>query len=249
LRVWIETYGVPRALYTDWKNVYKRKATPGEQLRGEVPVTQFGRMCQKLRIRIIAARTPQAKGRVERQHGVHQDRLIKKLRRKGIASYEAANQYLEQEYLPAHNRRFARAAAEAEDYHRRRPSARELRQIFRLETERAIGNDWVIRHGGRSLQLQPGRRHGGLPRSKALVCEWEDGTMEVHYRGEKIGFTELREPRQKSPAPIAPVVRAMVVRKPKPNHPWRQGYPNPQPRVPGSALAAPLVGLRTSASP
>ncbi len=133
--------------------------------------------------------------------------------------------------------------------HRRKPSARELRQIFRLETERAIGNDWVIRHGGRSLQLQPGRRHGGLPRSKTLVCEWEDGTMEVHYRGEKIGFTELREPRQKSPAPIAPVVRAMVVRKPKPNHPWRQGYPNPQPRVPGSALAAPLVGLRTSASP
>ena len=245
LRVWIETYGVPRALYTDWKNVYKRKATPGEQLRGEVPVTQFGRMCQKLRIRIIAASSPQAKGRVERQHGVHQDRLIKKLRRKGIASYEAANQYLEQEYLPAHNRRFARAAAEAEDYHRRRPSVRELRQIFRLETERAIGNDWVIRHGGRSLQLQSGRRHGGLPRSKALVCEWEDGTMEVHYRGEKIGFTELREPRQKSPAPIAPVVRAMVARKPKPNHPWRQGYPNQQPPV----LATPLVGLRTSASP
>ena len=87
LRAWIEKYGVPRALYTDWKNVYKRKATPGEQLRGEVPVTQFGRMCQKLGIRIIAASSPQAKGRVERNHGTHQDRLIKKLRRKGIASY------------------------------------------------------------------------------------------------------------------------------------------------------------------
>jgi len=48
-----------------------------------------------------------AKGRVERIHGVHQDRLIKKLRRKGIDSYEAANQYLEQEYLSEHNRRFA----------------------------------------------------------------------------------------------------------------------------------------------
>jgi transposase len=249
LRVWIAKYGVPCALYTDWKNVYKRKATPGEQLRGEVPVTQFGRMCQKLRIRIVAASSPQAKGRVERQHGVHQDRLIKKLRRKGIASYAAANQYLEQEYLPQHNRRFARAPAAAEDYHRRKPSARELRQIFRLETERTIGNDWVIRHRGRCLQLQPGRRDQGRPHSKALVCEWEDGTMEVHYRGEKIGFTELREPRKKSPAPITPVVRAMVVRKPKPNHPWRQGYPNPQPEVPGSARAAPLVGLRTSASP
>jgi hypothetical protein len=249
LRVWIEKYGVPRALYTDWKNVYKRKATPGEQLRGVVPMTQFGRMCQKLRIRILAASSPQAKGRVERQHGVHQDRLIKKMRRKGIASYDAANQYLQQEYLPQHNQRFARAAAAAEDYHRRRPSARELRQIFRLETERSIGNDWVIRHGGRCLQLKPGRRHYGPSRSKALVCEWEDGTLEVHCRGEKIGFTELREPRKKSPTPIAPVVRAVVVRKPKPNHPWRQGYPNPQPGVAGPALGAPLVGLRTSASP
>src|SRR6202045_3141004 len=85
---WIEKYGVPRALYTDWKNVYKRKATPGEQLRGEVPVTQFGRMCQKLGIRIIAASSPQAKGRVERNHGTHQDRLIKKLRRKKICKHD-----------------------------------------------------------------------------------------------------------------------------------------------------------------
>jgi hypothetical protein len=48
---------------------------------------------------------------VERNHGTHQDRLIKKLRRKQIASYEAANQYMEKEYLPEHNRRFAREAA------------------------------------------------------------------------------------------------------------------------------------------
>jgi transposase-like protein len=75
LRAWIGKYGVPRALYTDWKNVYKRKATPAEQLRGEVPVTQFGRMCQKLGIRIIAASSPQAKGRVERIHGQRRDDL------------------------------------------------------------------------------------------------------------------------------------------------------------------------------
>jgi len=61
LRAWIEKYGVPRALYTDWKNVYQRKATPAEQLRGEVPATQFGGMCQRLGIRIIAASSPQAK--------------------------------------------------------------------------------------------------------------------------------------------------------------------------------------------
>jgi hypothetical protein len=91
-RSWIEKYGVPRALYTDWKNVYKREPTEKERLRGKAPTTQFGGMCERLEIRIIAASSPQAKGRVERNNGVHQDRLVKKLRRQGIASYEAANE-------------------------------------------------------------------------------------------------------------------------------------------------------------
>jgi hypothetical protein len=249
LRAWIEKYGVPRALYTDWKNVYKRKATPAEQLRGEVPVTQFGRMCQRLGIRIIAASSPQAKGRVERIHGVHQDRLIKKLRRKKIASYEAANQYLETHYLPEHNRRFARPPAKPEDYHGRKPTARELRQIFRLETERTISNDWVIRHEGRYLQLQPGQRRYGPTQSKALVCEWEDGTMAVYYRGERVAFIELKEPIRKTARPTPPAARAMVVRKAKHDHPWRQSYQNMKPRVPNQVTAAPLVGIRTYASP
>jgi len=71
LRQWIEKYGVPLALYTDWKNVYVREPTEKEQLHGKVPVTQFGRMCQKLDIKIIAANSPQAKGRVERGNGTH----------------------------------------------------------------------------------------------------------------------------------------------------------------------------------
>jgi hypothetical protein len=156
LRAWIENHGVPRALYTDGKNVYKRKATPAEQWQGKVPFTQFGRMCEKLGIGIIAASSPQAKGRIERANGVHQDRLIKKMRRKKIASYEAANQYLQKQYLPEHNRRFARPSTSPEDYHGRKPTARELHEIFRLETERSISNDWVIQHKGRSLQLKPG---------------------------------------------------------------------------------------------
>src|SRR6266480_5562033 len=110
LRAWIERYGVPLALYVDWKNLYKRCATPGERLRGEEPITQFGRMCAKLGIELIAASSPQAKGRVERVHGTHQDRLVKKLRRKEIATHAQANTYLQEEYLPEHNRRFARAA-------------------------------------------------------------------------------------------------------------------------------------------
>jgi transposase len=249
LQAWIERYGVPRALYTDWKNVYTRQATPAEDLRGVVPVTQFGRMCQKLNLRIIAASSAQAKGRVERNHGTHQDRLIKKMRRKGIASHAGANEYLKNDYLPAHNRRFARPPAKSEDYHGRKLSARELRQIFRLETERTISNDWVIRHEGRYLQLQPGNRRYGPTKSKALVCEWEAGTMEVYYRGERIAFTELLETKPQTTPVLPPPSRVPVVRKAKKDHPWRRGYQNMKPWVPTRGTAGPLVGIRPSASP
>jgi hypothetical protein len=86
LRRWIEKYGVPLALYTDWQAVYIQEPTEKQLRRGEAAVTQFGRMCARLGIRIIAANSPQAKGRVERNHGTHQDRLVKKLRRKNIGT-------------------------------------------------------------------------------------------------------------------------------------------------------------------
>jgi transposase len=191
LLAWIEHYGVPQALYVDWKNVYKRAPTAREQLRGEEPVTQFGRMCEKLGIEIIAAGSPQAKGRVERNHGTHQDRLIKKMRRKKIRRHEEANQYLQREYLPEHNARYGRAAAEAEDYHRRTPSAEELREVFRLESERIIGNDWVVRYDNRLFQVQAQSRKYAPAQGKVVVCEWQDGTVEIEYRGQKLPWKEI----------------------------------------------------------
>jgi len=146
LRRWIECHGVPGALYTDWKNVYVRPPNAEERMRGEPAVTQFGRICAKLGIGIIAASSPQAKGRVERAHGTHQDRLVKKLRLAGIVSYEQANAYLDEHYLAEHNRRYARPAAEAADYHRRRPTARQLDAVFWLEEERVVSEDWVVRY-------------------------------------------------------------------------------------------------------
>jgi hypothetical protein len=77
LRAWIEQYGVPQALYTDWKNVYVRPPNAAERVSGAEPLTQFGRMCAALGIQIIPASSPQAKGRIERNHGTQQDRLVK----------------------------------------------------------------------------------------------------------------------------------------------------------------------------
>jgi hypothetical protein len=115
LRAWVDEHGVPQALYTDWKNVYGVEPSEEQRRTGEVPLTQFGRMCRKLGTNILAANSPQAKGRVERNHGIQQDRLIKKLRLQRIGTLPAANQYLRQHYLPDHNRRFVREPAEPQD--------------------------------------------------------------------------------------------------------------------------------------
>ena len=231
LRAWIEQYGVPLALYVDWKNLYKRVATAQERLRGVEPITQFGRMCEKLEIELIAASSPQAKGRVERVHGTHQDRLVKKLRRKEIVSHEAANVYLRSEYLPEHNRRFTRAAARAEDYHRRAPGAAELDKIFRLETERTVSEDWVVRYSNRFFQIEPQGRNYAPARSKVLVCEGRHGNLAIEYRGRELRFQEIpapaklqvRRPQTSGPRPHVPTAVKNRKWKPAANHPWHQG--------------------------
>jgi hypothetical protein len=231
LRRWIERYGVPQALYTDWKNVYVRPPNAAEWERGEPAVTQFGRMCAKLGIGIIAASSPQAKGRVERAHGTHQDRLVKKLRLAGIANYDQANAYLDEHYLPEHNRRYAHAAMAQADYHRRRPTARQLDEVFWLEEERVVSEDWVVRYNNRMLQLERQSQHWTPAKSRVRVRENEAGEIAIHYRDRRLGFRELKSASialgegrgaAPSPAPPSPILRRSL--PPAPNHPWRKGF-------------------------
>jgi len=225
LRAWIERYGVPLALYVDWKNLYKRAATAQERLRGEQPITQFGRMCAKLGIELIAASSPQAKGRVERVHGTHQDRLVKKLRRKEISRHEAANVYLEREYLPEHNRRFARVAARPEDYHRRAPRAAELDRIFRLENERMVSDDWVVRCDNRFFQLQRHGRHYPPTQGKVLVGEGRHGQITIEYRGRALSWQEIPAPAKPRLPQVAPkTVQSQRKQIPSSHHPWREPF-------------------------
>jgi hypothetical protein len=237
LRAWMEKYGVPRALYTDWKNVYIREPTVKEYLHGTPATTQFGRMCERLGIKIIAAGSPEAKGRVERNHGTHQDRLVKKLRRKKTTTHAQVNQYLEQEYCDDHNRRFAVDAASETDYHLPIPSATKLREIFRLETGRTLGNDWVVRHENHFYQVEAQSRNHASAKSQVRMCEWEDGTIEIHYRGRKLSWHLITE------RPAKPEVVASKARRPvtpaaahMPNHPWRRSYQDM--KALGSASAA-----------
>ena len=234
LRRWIERYGVPLALYTDWKNVYMRAPTAEEQATGAVPRTQFGRMCASLGIQIIAASSPQAKGRVERNHGTHQDRLVKKLRRLGIADAAAANAFLETTYLPEHNARFAQAPTSADDFHRRTPSRVTLDRALQLEETRVLSNDWVIRYDTRYFQVAR-QSHQAPARSTVLVREAVTGAIEIRYRGSLMQWSEIPAPRPK-PKPVLVAARPATApgrapSRPSADHPWRRGYVERQQRA------------------
>ena len=179
LERWIAVHGVPRALYVDAKTVFVRPATVNELAAGIAPVTQFGRMCAKLGIQLIVATTPEAKGRVERVHGTNQDRLVKKLRRRGITTYAAANQFLLDDDWPAHNARFTVVPAEPADFHLPLPPRFNRAPVFCLETPRVVGNDWVVRYANRALQIRPtarAKRHTG-PKARILVRETAAGEL------------------------------------------------------------------------
>ena len=223
LRQWIGKYGVPLALYTDWKNVYAREPSGKESLKGIVPLTQFGRMCQKLDIRILTANSPQARGRVERGNGTHQDRMIKKMGLQKIRDHEAANHYLQEHYLADHNERFAVQAAQAQDYHRRAPRGSELEQVFCLETERTVSNAWVVRYENRYFQL--GKQSGYAPaQSKVTVCEWEDGRIEIRYRSKAHAYKEInRLERKPAEEPQKKAPRRSGWHPPQ-GHPWRKPW-------------------------
>jgi len=231
LRRWIETYGVPLALYTDWKNVYVREATAEEQATGAVALTQFGRMCASLGIQIIAASSPQAKGRVERNHGTHQDRLVKKLRRLGIADATAANTFLETTYLPEHNARFAQPAASTEDFHRRTPSRLTLDRVWQLEAQRVLSNDWVVRYDTRHFQVAR-QSHQAPARSTVIVREAATGAIEIRYRGRLMRWHEIPAPSPTSPdAPRGVGTGRSPHSRPSADHPWRRGYAERQQRA------------------
>lgn len=224
---WIEKYGVPLALYVDRKTVYitDRQPTLEEQLAGEEPLTQFGRACRELGIDIVAAGSPQAKGRVERKHGVYQDRLVKELRLAYIQDIPSTNTFLEG-YVVTLNSRFAVEPANPADFHRPVPQGLDLRNVFCMEETRVIGNDWVVRYNNRFFQIIP---QSNLPpsRNKVTVQEHLDGSIHILYRSKEIVFTEIYERPQCPQAPTSKVLVSTSEKAhvPSQNHPWRRFNP------------------------
>ena len=192
LWAWVMKYGIPASLYCDRRSVYitEREPTLEEQLEGLEPMTAFGVACRKLGIDIITAHSPQAKGRVERNHGVYQDRFVKEMRLRGIRSIEEANALLSGGFFEGLNRRFAKQAAEEADCHVPIGTT-DLRAIFCYEVQRSVARDWVVQNDCRRFQISRDARPRPRPGSKVTVAQWLDGSIHLLAKGKEIPFEEL----------------------------------------------------------
>lgn len=218
LWLWIQRYGVPVALYTDRKNVYitDREPTLEEELKGEFPLTAFGKACKKLGISIIPAYSPQAKGRVERKNGVFQDRLVKELRLLGITTIEETNRMLDS-FTDKLNDKFSKEPVDKKDFHMPLPEGIHLDEVFCIEDTRTIQNDWTISHEGNIYQI---KHQSDLPpvRSRVTVRRKLDGSIHILYNNRSLEFKEIPK---REPAVKVEIIKPRKAWRPAPDHPWR----------------------------
>ncbi len=190
---WIERYGLPQALYCDRKNAFviDREPTLEEQLSGITPMGPFQLACERLGIELIVAHSPQAKGRVERNHGVYQDRCVKELRLAGLSSIEEANTFLETTYLPAINAKFAKPPAVPCDAHVPLTSATDLRDIFCFQHQRVVSRDWVIQFERHLYQICPHQRAMPHPNDRVIVRKWLDDSVHFSWQNKPLLVEEI----------------------------------------------------------
>lgn len=223
LWAWIDKYGIPQALYVDRKNVFvvDREPTIQEQLEGCKPLTHFGRACEKLGIQIITANSPQAKGRVERSHGVYQDRLVKEFRLKSISDINSANRLLAQGFIDKLNAKFATFPADPANRHR--PVGKtKLQDVFCFEHKRTVNNDFTVRFDNRLFQIA---RQRAIPPagSRITLQKRLDGSICLIYKDRELEFVEIPKPAKVELVAIKEEKpgRSMT-RIPSPDHPWRK---------------------------
>lgn len=180
LHAQVQRHGAPLAVYSDRHGIFT-KADPEDS-----KPTQFERALLQLDIEPICARTPQAKGRVERLFQTLQDRLCKAMRLQGIDTLEQANGWLD-EYLREHNRRFAVSAQRPEDMHRPwGAGVQALADICSLHHQRQLSAQGACRFEGRILQLLPGQAHAPKARAMLDIAQHDDGTLRLSYRGQAL---------------------------------------------------------------
>jgi len=167
------------SLYADRAGHYWHTPEAGGKVDKDNP-TQVGRALERLGIELIAAYSPEARGRSERMFGTLQGRLPQELRRAGITTMEDANRFLKEVFLPAHNARFA-VAPEAAGSAFVPVAGAAIEDILCVQEERVVGNDNTVRYKNRHLQIPADRHRHHYVKAKVRVHEYPDGTLAIFH--------------------------------------------------------------------
>ena len=224
---YLEKFGRPVSFYTDKASLfqtaekYKRDEPGVDKDPVEMPPTQIGRALQELGITWIAAHSPQAKGRVERNFGTAQDRLVKGMRVAGVTTLEQANHYLESEFLPWVNATLAVVPASADDAHRRLEKQHDLAAILSHVESRQVENDYKIGLDKKVYKIDRQDIGTGLRGADVRVEKRRDGSIAVRFRDRYLGITECtQQPKVTSAKSAKAKARTQPVKRSE----WGQNF-------------------------
>ena len=218
---YLEKFGRPLSFYTDKASLFHtaekhKRDEPGvEKDAVEMPPTQIGRALRELGITWIGAHSPQAKGRVERNFGTAQDRLVKGMRVAGVKTIEQANEYLTNDYLVWWERELTVEAANGDDAHRRLDKSHNLAASLSHVETRKVRPDYTLRWDGKLYQIERQAVVSGLRGANVRVEQRLDGSLAVRH-GER--YLPVEECTVAEKPKAAPPVKAA-----KPHRAGRRG--------------------------
>ena len=206
---YVERNGRMVDVYTDRAAMFTvtPRAEESEEARREADrLTQIGRALREMGIGWIAAYSPQAKGRVERSFGTDQDRLVKELRLAKVTTMQAANRFLEKEYWPHWNERFARSLEGVTDLHRPLTPQLDLASVLSHVEQRVIRNDYTISFAGKSYQIARKDVKAGMKGQRLRIELRLDGQVWARYESQYVELGECGvEPPDQPVPPRKPV--------------------------------------------
>lgn len=234
----VTAHGIPMAIYTDRHTLFfpperNEGLSLEQQLQGQVPLSQVGRIITELGIAHIPARSPQAKGRIERLWSTLQERLTVHLRLIGARTLEEAEAALPA-FMERYNERFAVPPAETDGAFRPVPAHLRLEHIFCWKEQRTVLPGYVIQYDNQTYRLNTPKGAPTIPlRTIVDVLEHPDGTVSVAYKGISYpldpltGSVAARQAKSSQISATAPHQKEAGTtprRSPAPNHPWRKPW-------------------------
>lgn len=216
---YLEKFGRPLAFYTDKASLFQtaekhKRDEPGiEKDPVEMPPTQIGRALQELGIAWIAAHSPQAKGRVERNFATAQDRLVKGMRVAGVTTIEQANRYLSEDYLVWWDRELTVEAANTDDAHRRLEKSHNLAASLSYVETRQVRPDYTLRWDGKLYQIERPAVTPGLRKANVRVEKRLDGSLAVCHGERYLPVQECVVAERPKAAPRKPMAQKRRVTK------------------------------------